>query len=459
MEPLNLLDVVKAVKGKLTVPDSWTDERFAESAVERVVMDSRKVKKGDLFFAFPGEKTDGHRFMPEAFKKGAVACVSTKPDTAEKPIIVVQDIQKALMRLAAWYRLRIGIPIIAITGSSGKSTTKEMTAHLLSYQYPVLKAYESYNNEIGVPLTILSWENFQKAIVLEMAMRGPGQIKELCNVASPTHGLITSIGEAHIGLLGSLEKIADAKGELLEYLPSDGVAFLNGEDRWTPYLAKKAKCTVRTYGFKPEHWIYAEEIEEGWDGFRFKLVTPFGPTRVFLPLIGVHNLLNFLGASAIALSLGMTPEKVAEAAPGVKSLHGRLILKETKRGFLILDDSYNANPSSVLAAIRTVAVLPATGRRILVFGDMLEQGKESEKGHRDIGDALVKLHFDALFAVGEQAKTTVLEAQKQGLPFAEHFDSKEALIERLSSFVAKGDVVLVKGSRGMALEKVVDALS
>ncbi len=456
MEPLNLLEIAKAVKGKFFSTPPHGEEGASHLLIRRVVIDSRVVSQGDLFIAFSGEKTDGHLHIEDAFKRGAVACLITRPVTETKggPLILVENAERALMRLASWYRLSITAPVIAITGSSGKTTAKEMTAHLLSLHHPVLKAPESYNNEIGVPLTVLAWEPSQQAVVLEMAMRGKGQIKVLCDIASPTVGMITSIGEAHIGLLGSIKDIADAKGELLESLPLDGLAFLNGEDSWTDYLRKKASCPVRTYGFDSSQWIHAENIRETWEGTHGLLVTPFGNQEIFVPLLGRHNLLNFLGATAIALSFQVSLEEIAQGALSCHAPHGRLEQRKRDDGVRVLDDSYNANPASLLAAMRTVAVLPTEGRRILVLGDMLELGDAGRKAHEDVVQQMLDQRFDALFAMGELARQTVDEAQKAKLRVAKHFDTHQELLGELNHFVKPHDVVLVKGSRKMGMERI-----
>lgn len=455
MQPLNLREVLEAVDGRML---SGSNALPGDLLIHGVAIDSRNVKAGDIFFAFKGEKTDGHLFVRQAFEKGAAACVVNAELTSDKPLIQIDDSEQALMKLAKFYRQKINVPVIAITGSNGKSTTKEMTAHLLSQQFPVLKAPGSYNTEIGVPLSLLSWEPPQKAIVLEMAMRGLGQIQELCKIAAPTFGLITSIGQAHLGLLGSVQKIADAKGELLESLPHDGLAFLNGEDEWTTYLRSKSQCAARLFGFKPIHWVSAQNIKETWEGLQAELKTPFGHEKILLPFLGRHNLLNFLGATAVALSLNVPFEKIVQSTGSCVPLHGRFQAHTTNNNIKIIDDTYNANPSSLDAALQTVSALPADGRRILVLGDLLELGDFAEEAHRNIGARLKPLGFHALFGIGELSSSSVAGAAQAGLPHAQHFNNQEALGEALKSFLKSGDVVLVKGSRKMAMERITERL-
>lgn len=456
MEPLNLIDVQKAVGGRL-LASAKPDE--PGPSILRVVIDSRQVKTGDLFVAFPGSKTDGHLFVQEAFRKGASACLVSRIENLDcGPLVQVNNVEHALVSLAAWYRGKINVPVVAITGSSGKSTTKEITAELLSRHMPVLAAHESYNNEIGVPLTLLSWEKAHQAVVLEMAMRGKGEIKQLCRIAFPEVGLVTSIGEAHVGLLGSIKEIADAKGELLESLPPKGLAFLNSEDSWTPYLAKKTRCQVRTYGFHSSDWVRAVDLKETWEGSSFTLVSPPGEIEVRFPLLGKHNLLNFLGSAAVALALGVPLPKIQEGASLVKTLHGRLQKKKGKNGMLILDDSYNANPASLAAAMKTVVSLPSKGGRALVMGDMLELGDFAEQAHRKIGEQAAALGFDAFFAVGDLTAGAVLEARKHGLKSARHFSNVEALMDALMKSLTPEAVVLIKGSRKMAMEDIAERL-
>lgn len=448
-----LAEVVDAVGGHVS------GDASVPGSIRAVSIDSRITQPGDLFFALAGETTDGHRFVGEALKRGAIACVVSHPvqEVPADRLIQVDNVEKALMRLAAWVRSKIKVPVAAITGSSGKSTTKEMTAQLLRRHFNVLAAPGSYNNEIGVPLTLLAFESTHQAVVLEMAMRGKGQIRELCEIARPTIGLITSIGEAHVGLLGSVDAIAEAKGELLESLPSDGAAFLNSSDPWTNALSKKAKCPVHRYGFQNSDEVHAVNITITWDGTRFDLVTPRGALEVILPLYGEHNLLNFLGAASIALHLGVPLPKIKEGARLCKTLHGRLERHNGKNGVLILDDSYNANPASVRAAIQTMAALPVDGRRILALGDMLELGSFGETEHSKIGKQVVKL--DAVFALGELTTHTIQEAKNQGMKTAKHYPNHEAMIGDLVKFLKPGDLLLVKGSRKMTMEKIVERLA
>jgi UDP-N-acetylmuramoyl-tripeptide--D-alanyl-D-alanine ligase len=454
VEPLDFLEVCKALGGRLESSNPPLLEKVCG-----VSIDTRTLKPGGLFFAFSGSKTDGHFFVNEALKKGAVGCVVSRPveGVPKERLIFVEDVQKALMRLGAWYREKIDVPIIGITGSSGKSTTKELTAHLLSLCFPVLKAHESYNNEIGVPLTLLSWSKEKKGVVLELAMRGKGHIAQLCEISRPTWGLITSIGEAHIGLLGSVQAIADAKGELLEALSKDGLAFLNAEDAWTPYLEKKASCSIRTFGFQKSAWVYAEKIQETSNGIKAELNTPFGKTEIFLNLLGRHNLLNFLGASAIALSFGVPLEKIQEGASICPYLHGRLVSLKGKNGIVILDDSYNANPSALKAGLQTCASLFCEGKKVLALGDMLELGDFAKEAHASVGKLLLQSNFQALFTIGPLAEYAYEEAKRLGIE-AYHFSDHETMLEALRQFLKPNDLILVKGSRKMSMEKIVEGL-
>ncbi len=457
MLSLSLLDIKEATQGAFFRQDPCQNEK----KIARIVIDSRETLPGDLFAALPGARTDGHLFVKSALEKGAVGCLVSKPvsDVPQEKLIIVPDCQKALMDLGRWFRKKIPIPVIGITGSSGKSTAKEMTALLLNLEFPVLKSPGSYNNELGVPLTLLSWEKNMKAIVLEMAMRGKGQIAELCEISSPAAGMITSIGDAHIGLLGSKKNIADAKGELLEALPMNGLAFLPYEDEWTDYLKQKCRCEVRTFGISKNAWLHLDSFEETWEGTKGSFVSPLGKTDFFLPVLGKHNLINFLGAASTALSFGVPIKKIPLGALQFRPLHGRFEVHKTKSGMIVVDDSYNANSSSLSAGLETISKLPSEGRKILVLGDMLELGEFGEKAHKEAGEKLLAYRFNALFALGELSEKTAAEAKKQGIGAAFHFRSHEELIQKLARFAQKGDVILIKGSRKMEMEKVLPFLT
>lgn len=455
VEPLTLLEITGAIGGRLG------SAAAAGAPVRGVSIDSRSTSPGDLFVALQGTNTDGHAFVKDAVARGAAGCLVTRPvdDVPGGRLIFVDDAQSALMRLALWYRKRIHAPVIGITGSSGKSTAKEMTAHLLGSHFQVLKAPGSYNNEIGVPLTLLSWEREQKAVVLEMAMRGKGQIAELCGIALPTHGMITSIGEAHIGLLGSKQAIADAKGELFEALPGNGTAYVNADDEWADYLAKKCRCEVRSFGLRPDARVRAEKVAPTWGGTRAVLVTPAGRAEISVNLLGAHNLSNFLGAASIALDLGVPLEKIARSASTCEALHGRFEVKKRNDGAIVIDDAYNANPSSLSAALETVAALPADGRRILVLGDMLELGDFGAAAHEAAGEELPRAGFSAFFGMGELTAGAVERAKKAGMKDAALFADHASLLAALKRYMRPGDVVLVKGSRKMTMEKIVEGIS
>ncbi len=457
MLSLSLLDIKDSVHGAFLQEDpSQTEQK-----ITRIAIDSREVLPGDLFVALLGERTDGHFFVKSALEKGAIGCLASKPvsNVPQEKLILVPDCQKALMDLGTWFRKKIPVPVIGITGSSGKSTAKEMTALLLNLEFPTLKSPGSYNNELGVPLTLLSWDKNMKAIVLEMAMRGKGQIAELCRIASPGAGMITSIGDAHIGLLGSRKNIADAKGELLESLPIDGLAFLPYEDEWSNYLKEKCRCETRTFGISKNAWLHLDFQEKTWEGIKGGFSCPLGKTDFFLPVPGKHNLINFLGASTIALSFGVPIEKIASGALQCRTLHGRFEIHKTKSGMIIIDDSYNANSSSLEAGLETVSNLPCEGRKILVFGDMLELGEFGEKAHKEAGEKISKYGFNALFALGELSEKTAAEAEKHGVKSVFHFDTHEELTQKLVHFVKKGDVILIKGSRKMQMEKILPILT
>ena len=424
----------------------------------RVVVDSREARAGDLFVALPGEHRDGHDFLTDALGRGAAGLLvrqlpQTLPDGAVA--YVVEDTLPALQKIAAGHRATLPVQVIAVTGSVGKTTTKEIAASILSQRFRVLKNEANFNNEIGLPLTLLSLTPRQEKAVLEMGMYAPGEIRLLCELARPHTGVITNVGPVHLQRLGSLEAIAAAKAELVAALPDDGIAILNGDDPRVIAMADKTKARVLVFGTSSDCDVRGIDLEsKGLDGISFTLGYGGESLRVRTRLPGRHLLPNALAAAAVALVEGMTLDEVAQAL-AVARVPLRLHVYRGRNDSTILDDTYNASPASMLAALELLADLP--GRRIAVLGDMRELGSEEREGHRLVGREVARV-AQVIYAVGELGCLIGEEAKRAGHPAVSLWPSKEEAARRLASELRVGDVVLLKASRAMALETILPEL-
>lgn len=452
METLTLGEVVENIQGSLI-------QGQAASRITGVSIDSRKVQSGDLFFAFRGECVDGHDFVASAFKAGAAGAVISRPVPdvpVDLPLVMVSDTLSALQELGRYYRNHFAIPVIGVTGSTGKTTTKDLIAGVLSQRFQVLKTEGNYNNEIGLPLTLMQLNRGHQVAVLEMAMRGKGEIAALCRLSCPEVGVLTNIGKAHLELLGSQEAIAEAKGELLEALPLEGWAVLNADDPWQQSLAQRVQGEVLFYGTGEGAKFRAREItSRGLEGVDFVLETPVGDVFCSLPLPGRHNIDNALAAAAVGHRFGLSPQEIVSGLASATLTGMRLDVKEGMLGSRIIDDTYNANPASTVAALELLATADS-GRKIAVLGDMYELGAESLSGHRRVGEKAAELKLDCLCTVGELAREIAAGAVVAGMPQGQihRFEHKGEAISFLRSFLKEGDLVLVKGSRGMQLEEI-----
>ncbi|ETI66138.1 UDP-N-acetylmuramoyl-tripeptide--D-alanyl-D-alanine ligase [Neobacillus vireti] len=435
---------------------------FADVMIKGVTIDSRKIAAGNLFVPFKGENADGHKYVEEAIHKGAAAALWQKDvpnPPADLPILVVDDCLVALQELARKYRKQLPVKVVGITGSNGKTTTKDMTAGLLSIQYKVQKTEGNYNNHIGLPLTVLGLSEDTEIAVLEMGMSGRGEIEFLTKLACPDAVVITNIGESHLLDLGSREGIAEAKLEILEGLQNGGLAVLNGDE---PLLMEriqqiKGNVRVQTFGRNKTNHIYPTEITQIKQGNSFKINRS---EVVFeLPVLGTHNILNALASMEIAQYFSIPYEKINAGLAGIKLTNMRMELVEGRRGEKIINDAYNASPTSVMAAIELVANIQGYGRKILVLGDMLELGPQEEQYHLQIGEGLDANKIDYLFTFGTLGKAIAKGASKV---LGEHrvfaYTNKEELIQKLEQYVDKATLVLVKASRGMKLEEIVMVL-
>lgn len=435
---------------------------FADLEITGVTIDSRKIKAGNLFIPFRGEHVDGHLYVADALQKGAAAALWQKDvpnPPLHLPILIVDDCLAALQELARKYRHELSVKVVGITGSNGKTTTKDMTASLLSLKYKVQKTEGNYNNHIGLPLTVLGLDEDTEIAVLEMGMSARGEIAFLTKLACPDAVVITNIGESHLLDLGSREGIAEAKLEILQGLQEGGLAVLHGDepllmDRINRY---KGNVQVQTFGRSETNNLFPVDITQLGKGTRF---TINASNEIFeMPVLGTHNILNALAAMQVACYFEIPFETIREGLKEVKLTNMRMELVEGSHGEKIINDAYNASPTSMMAAIELVANLRGFERKILVLGDMLELGPEEEQYHLRIGEALDKAKIDFLFTFGSLGSHIAKGARPQlGEQLVFTFSDKLELYRKLIQYVNKSTLVLVKASRGMKLEEIVKAL-
>ncbi len=431
----------------------------------RVTTDSRDVQPGDLFFALVGEKFDGHNFVVKAVESGAKGVVISKDMDVPKGAVklLVEDTLKAYQALAAAYRKKKkNLKVIGITGSNGKTSTKDILAHCLSTRYKVVKTQANFNNEIGLPKTVLEIQDDTEIAIVEMGMRGLNQIRELCYIARPESALITNVGVSHIEILGSREKIANAKREILEGLNCDGYAVLNGDDVYTRKMGEECMAQPIYFGMQDSNDYYATDLLMNPDGTDFVCHERISGHKVgvHLPLLGIHNVYNVLAAIAMAVCYGVDMVTSANALGSVQLTERRLQI--IKRGDVtFIDDSYNANPHSMRAALETLKMVKDGSekkyrcRSIAVLADMLELGEITQKAHEEIGLMCKDTGMDYLITYGENAKNIYWEAKKAGVK-AQLCDNVKQAYECLAHIVRSGDVVLLKGSHSMEVNKVLD---
>lgn len=452
---LALPDIVAATGGRLVVPPGVA----VPEAVSGVATDSRRARPGDVFVALRGPRTDGHLFVADAAAQGAALAIVADASAAAGPALVVADTLRALGALAALYRRGLPVTVVGITGSVGKTTTVGMCARMLEERYVTARSAESWNAEIGVALTLLGLEPAHQVAVVEMAMRGLGQIRELVDMAQPRIGVVTNIGDAHLELLGSRDRIAQAKAELLEGLPADGDAIVNADDPFAPRLVRDVRCRVIRYGTGADADVRAARIRSSADGCRFTLLVGTHDREIALPVVGAHQAYNALAAAAVGHVMGLSLEEIGRGlarAPAAKMRQEFLMVDDV----LIIDDSYNAGPQSMATAFEVLRQVGGDRRRVLVLGEMLELGPAAPAFHREAGDMAAALSPALLVVVGPNARWYLEGTGRAALPAettAWAATSHEA-IPIVREFVKPGDVVLVKGSRGIAMEHVVSAL-
>lgn len=484
---LSLIHILFGVQPKITrqmphIPAEWQGVAFSD-----VVTDSRQVVPGVLFVALAGDHTDGHNFLTEAAQRGAVGALvqstaieprRTELEQLERPwilldpatgdglsttpsstflLIGVDDPLMALQRLAVYHRRQFTPTVVGITGSVGKTSTKEVIAAVLQRRFCTLKSQRSYNSEVTIPTTLLQLTAAHDVAVLELGMWAPGEIRFLADLARPQIGVVTNIGPSHLERLGSIEAITHAKAELVESLPADGVAILNVDDERVMSMAGRTAARVLRYGLDPAAELWADAIESrGMEGIAFRAHYQDEEVYLVLPLLGRHSVHTALSAIAVGLTLGMGWDDIVAGLED-KNTQLRLFIVPGVGGAQIIDDTYNAAPASSLAALNLLADL--NGRRIAVLGDMLELGTAEESAHRMVGRRVAEV-AQQLICIGSRAQWIAEEARLSGMDPANIlvFERNNDVVDALQAMLRPGDYVLVKGSRGVALEQIVTAL-
>ncbi len=455
MIPLTLGEVARAAGGTLRDGDPG-------GTVSAVVADSRQVSAGALFVALPGSRTDGARFAPEALAAGAAAVLARRGTVAAGPRVEVDDALTGLAGVAAELRARSGARVVGITGSVGKTTTKDLLAAALATRLRTVANTASFNNELGLPLTLARLRPDTEALVVELGARGPGHIATLARLARPEVGVVLNVGEAHIGVFGSRQAIAKAKAELVEALPGDGVALLAADDPLVAAMAERTVARVVSFGLGTGSDVRAEDVELDAAGrARFRLRTPAGAAAVVLPAMGEHLVANALAAAAAAWVMGIGPEEIAAGLAGARLSPMRMQVERRADGITVINDAYNANPTSMAAALKALAAAGrGGGRTVAVLGEMAELGEAAAGEHDRLGRLAARLGIDRLVGVGELGEVLVRAARMEGMwpEEATAVADADAAVAAVSAGLAPGDVVLVKASRVVALDRVADRL-
>ncbi len=428
-----------------------------DARVARVCTDSRQARAGDLFVALAGERFDGHEFVSPAVRQGAAAVLVEQEPPAGTLAAVIRaaNTRQALGRLAARYRRDFGLPIVAVAGSNGKTTTKDLIAAVLRQRFSTLHSEASFNNDVGVPLTLLRLESVNEAAVLEAGTNHPGELAPLVRMIEPVYGVITSIGHEHLEFFGDLAGVAEEEGWLPELLPAEGRLFVNGDSPMIERLERRTRATVVRVGLGPGNDWRARLATVDDTGTTFDVMAPVascgGGYR--LPLLGRHQVANALLAIAVGVQFGLTRSEIQRGLTACPPPRMRLQLWETN-GIRVLDDAYNANADSMRAALQTLHDLPCAGRRVAVLGDMNELGTAAATAHAEVGALAAELGVNHLFAIGKHARVMGQSARRAGLVEVVEYEGVDGVAEALKRLVQKDDLVLIKASRAVRLERV-----
>jgi UDP-N-acetylmuramoyl-tripeptide--D-alanyl-D-alanine ligase len=433
------------------------------AVVTRVTTDSRQAQAGDLFIALRGERFDGHDFLGEVVRKGVRVVVVERlrqpAELAECSVVVVDDTRQALGRLAAAHRKDFTLPVAAVGGSNGKTTTKDLMASVLRQKLVTLWSEASFNNDIGVPLTLLRLDATHQAAVLEVGTNHPGELAPLVKLVQPRYGVITNIGREHLEFFGDLAGVAEEEGHLAELLPAEGKLFLNGDDQWAENLAQRTRATVVRVGFEESNHWRVRSVRLDKQGVTFRVESPqeefSGEYRI--RLLGRHQVVNALFAVAMGVELGLNRSEIERGLAECEPAKMRLQLWEIN-GVRVLDDAYNANADSMLAALQVLTELPCKGRRVAVLGDMAELGAHRAAAHAEVGRRVAELGVGQLFVVGEMAGVTAQAARDAGMNRVIELADVAAAASALKTFLKASDVLLLKASRAARFERISDAL-
>jgi UDP-N-acetylmuramoyl-tripeptide--D-alanyl-D-alanine ligase len=447
----------------------------AKRRIKGISTDSRSIRRGDLFVALQGDRFDGHQFVPAVLAKGAAGAIvhdayrwegkRARPvgSRSEPFLIGVQDPLFAYQQLATHHRSRFTIPVVAVSGSNGKTTTKDMVASVLAQRWRTLKTEGNYNNRIGVPYTLFRLTARHEAAVIEMGVDHRGQTTRLCEIVRPTIGVITNIGPDHLEFFGSMEESAQAKAELLDMLPPDATAVLNADDHYFDYLAARARCRVVSFGLSDRAQVRAVDVatdSRRGTTFRLQLPTNNRLTPVLIKAPGTHNVTNALAAAAVGFSSYLPGALIAEGLAKFRpaAMRSQVV---SHHGVQIINDCYNANPASMKAALQLLGEWMPARERLAVLGDMLELGPEAQEMHRDVGRFLAGLPLSRLIVCGSLGREIAAGARQAGMPSDAivMLSDASAAADLLKKSVGRGDVVLVKASRGMRMEQIVQGLT
>jgi UDP-N-acetylmuramoyl-tripeptide--D-alanyl-D-alanine ligase len=453
MPAFTVQDVVRGTQGALIGGDLAVP-------VSGVSIDSRTLNLGEVFFAIRGHQLDGHRYLRDAAARGASCLViHAVPDDLPHsvPAVLVDDTTKALGCFAAWHRARFVIPVAAVTGSNGKTTTKELMAAALSALGPVLKPESSFNNQWGLPLTLLRLGAEHRALALELGTNKPGEIAALAEMSRPTVGVVTVVSSAHTEFFDSLDGVQAEKSALVRAIPADGWVVLNADDPRVLAMRAVARGRVLTVGTRGSTDVGCAGVRETSSGLRLTLTVNGERREAGLRLAGRHNVINALAATGVGLALGLGLQQIVEGLEQAQPIKGRCVWRRAG-SVRILDDTYNANPASLSAALATFRAGAGAQRSIVVLGDMLELGNIAERAHREAGRAVAASGAAEFIGVGQHARSAVEAAREAGLLESHHTTTFEDTVALLLKRLASGDALLVKGSRGMRMERVVDAL-
>ncbi|MBI3414526.1 MAG: UDP-N-acetylmuramoyl-tripeptide--D-alanyl-D-alanine ligase [Verrucomicrobia bacterium] len=431
--------------------------------VRRACLDSREVQPGDLFVAIDGERFDGHDFLDEAVRRGAAALLVQRRKVclarSDCALIAVRNTRRALGKLAARHRRDFNLPVVAVAGSNGKTTTKELIAAVLRQRFETLQSEGSFNNDIGVPLTLLKLEPRHQAAVLEAGTNHAGELAPLLRMIQPRLGVITNIGREHLEFFGNVASVADEEGTLAELLPADGKLFIHGDSEWAEPVSRRCRAPVERVGFGNDNPWRVSDLELDERGSNFAVHSPVAALngRYRVNLLGRHQAINALFALAVGAELGLGREELRNGLADCHPPKMRLQLREIN-GLRVLDDSYNANADSMRAALQTLKEFPCRGRRLAALGDMGELGSHSAVAHGEVGRCAAESGVRQLFTIGRQASLMAAAAREGGLANVMEFSDVDQAALAIKAFAQPGDVLLLKASRSMRLERVVDVL-